>query len=254
MSAIPLYVVPQVANIFDTGINARMHMIIASTYGRSNFRLFRRAQNEFDFLLRDFDRQPKILEGDLFLIVNDETNNTVIERPLVIENEPRAHYRCTFTADDTLDIQPGLYSWCIKYIDHDGIERILYTNQDYSVRGIMEVQDGFLIPLDDPFIINTFTPDNGGFKTSAYPGSIKANNHTGNHSIVLYLTNYTGTIYVDVSLDETTPVDDADWLPLTSFAYAGVTNTISNSFFGNFNFVRFRMTSSTGIEKIVYRN
>lgn len=254
MSAIPIFKVPQVANITVQGINARMHMIIASTYGRSTFRLFRRAQNDFDFLLRDIDRQPVVLEGDLSLLINDNLNNLVMERPLVVVNEARGHYRCTFTLEDTLDIQPGLYSWCVKHIDTEDIERIMYTNQDYTVRGIMEVQDGFLTPLEHPETITTFTPDNGGFITSTFLGAAKVHNNSGNHSILLHLDDYTGTIFIDASLDDATPSDNAEWVPVQNIVYTDQTGIINVNFFGNYTFVRFRMTSATGLEKIVYRN
>ncbi len=230
-------------------------MIISSTYGRSTFRLFKRAQNDLDFLLRDIDRQPKVVEGDLYLIINDDYGQTILEKEMTVINETRAHYQVSITAEETLDLNPGLYSWCVKFVDSSDVERILYTNQDYTVRGVIEVSDGFVEPLDQPYTITSFTTSLGISATSAYPGAVKSHNNTGNHSIVVYMEDFVGTIFVDATVDNEIPVDDNDWQQVAQFVYedASTDNDLLN-FYGNFNYVRFRVSNTNGITKIVYRN
>lgn len=255
MSAITIYSVPQVANLTVAGVNARMHMIIASTYSRSTLRIFRRAQNDLDFLVRDIDRQPVAVAGSLTMLVFDDVGNTVLSKALVIENEERGHYRLGITADETLTLKAGLYNWTVKSTDSGDVERLMYTNQDYATRGIVEVSEGLLVPLEEPYTVTTFTANNEFAYSEALPGANRVNNFSGNHSVVAHLVDFTGMIWVDTSLDSGTPTNDADWVETVARAFPEpTTGNIVIPFNGNYNFVRFRVSTIDGITKLVYRN
>ena len=133
MSATIIYSVPQVANLTVMGVNARMHMIIASTYGRSTIRLFRRAHNDLDFLVRDVDRQPVNLTGTLTMVIFDDNGNTLLSKDLVIQNTQRSHYKVGITSDDTLLLSPGLYNWTVKFTDQNEVDRLLYLDELFLV-------------------------------------------------------------------------------------------------------------------------
>jgi len=254
MSATIIYSVPQVANLTVMGVNARMHMIIASTYGRSTIRLFRRAHNDLDFLVRDVDRQPVNLTGTLTMVIFDDNGNTLLSKDLVIQNAQRSHYKVGITSDDTLLLSPGLYNWTVKFTDQNEVDRLLYTNQDYVTRGILEVNEGLLVPLDEPFVVTTFTALNDYAYSSTFPGATRSN-PSGNHTVVAYLENFVGTVWVDTSLDLGTPSNEADWVETASMEFLEpTTGNFPINFHGNYNFVRFRVSTPTGVTKLVYRN
>lgn len=253
-SAIHLYRVPQVANLFVAGIHPGVHMITASTYGRSLFRIFRRVENDLDFLIRDVDRQPVTITGTLSLLINDDQGNTLLTVPLTVVNAPRAQYRAAISASDSLKLSSGVYSWTVKNIDAGSITRILYTNQDYAVHGIVEVSEGLVVPLDEPIVITNYTPDMGAYYSSTLLGSLKTNNLTGNHSALGYFQNFTGTIYIDASLDTAIPASNSDWQQVERFDFVDQNATYLMNIYGNFNYLRIRPSTIVGLNKIVYRS
>ena len=233
-------------------------MIIASTYGRSTFRIFRQVQTDLNFLVRDIDRQPVSLNGTLVMYINDDYGNTLVTAPLTLVNADRAQYQVSITSNQSASLDTGIYSWCVQYTDTTNVNRLLYTNQDYTVRGVVEVINGILSPTPDPFTITTFTQQTMGlYVTSVLPGSLMANNLTGNHSALASfdpVNGYTGTIYVDAGLDTSIPVVDSDWQQVAQFDFSDNTTSFLMNFYGNFNYIRFRLTSVTGLTQIVYRN
>lgn len=249
-----IYSIPQVANLTVSGVNARMHMVIASTYGRSSFQISRRAQNDLDFLIRNVDREPVPIVGTLSFIVYDKRGNTVFEKDLVLKNAQRAHFVCPITPAESLSMEiEQEYYWLVRHVDADDAPRILYTNHDYVVHGVLTATEGFLYPVDEPFVIETFTPTMGQYITSAFPGTASGSN-TGEHSVVNYLVDYTGTISVYATLDREVPFNLEDWVLVTSEDYTDYTGTSPIHFEGNFMYVQFRLSSITGVTKLNYRN
>lgn len=246
MNVINVYVVPQVANIFDMRLEAKAHMITASLYGRSHFYLYRHADNVFDFLIRDIDRQPKPQTGLVELIVYDDRNHQAIVTPLVVENAPRGHYRATLP---NIDLPLGKYTWNIRHTD-GATTRLLYTNQNYDVFGTLEVREGFPDIITPETVIDAFLPNTGSFVSSALSAASK----TGNHSFALSLTNYTGIVQVEVSQDTGVPVNNEDWVTLAQYQYSDHTALVNQNLTGNYTFIRFRVSSISGLASITYRN
>ncbi len=230
-------------------------MITQNAYGRSTFKLFRKVQNDFDFLVRDIDRQPVALPGALLFHVWDDSGTALLSLPLTVVNAQRGHYRLTIAADDTAAIRSGIYVWSVTN-ENNAITKLLYTNQDYGSQGILEVAEGMLEPVDDPYVMDrlTMTPLAGDLYSSALPGALRVNNDTGNHTVVAYLNHYTGRLKIEASVDEQAPVDETGWVEIQSTAWEDRSGTVAVNFQGNFTFVKFSITDAQGFVKLVYRN
>ncbi len=255
MSAINIYSVPQVAHLTVAGVNARKHMVTHSAYGRSTFKLFRRVDNDFDFLVRDIDRQPVVLPGAMMFHIWDDTGSSLLSLPLTVANSARGHYRLSIPAADTTSIRSGIYVWSVTN-ENSSITKLLYTNQDYGSQGILEVAEGLLEPVEAPYEIEAeaMTPLGGDLHSSSLPGSLLVNNLTGNHSMVAHLEGYTGRIIIKATLDEQPPAADNDWVDVHTEVFTNVTGGISVNFQGNFTFVKFVASNAEGFTKITYRN
>lgn len=229
-------------------------MITHSAYGRSTFKLYRRVQNEYDFLVRDIDRQPVALGGDLVFHVWDDSGTSVISLPLTIHNPDRGHYRVIIPAADTAAIRSGLYVWGVTN-DAGGVSKLLYTNQDYGAHGIVDVTDGIPTRPDEPVVVefDDMTPLDDFRYTGAFNGAA-ADNPTGNHTMVAYLEEYTGDITIQGTTDGEIPVDDSGWIDIEIVEYQDATGTLATNFVGNFTYVRFLVSDSNGMKKLAYRN
>jgi hypothetical protein len=254
MSAINIFSVPQVAHLTVAGVNQRMHMVTHSAYGRSTFKLFRRVQNDFDFLVRDIDRQPVVLPGALLFHVWDDNGAALLTLPLTVLNGARGHYRLTITAEQTTAIRSGIYVWSVTN-ENNTITKLLYTNHDYGSQGILEVAEGILAPIEAPYIMDdtTMTPL-GGDLYSVFPGAMRLNSVTGNHTVAAYLDHFTGRLKIEASIDEQPPVDETGWVEVNSVLWEDRSGTVAVSFQGNFQYVKFSITHAEGFTKLVYRN
>lgn len=247
MNVIPIYVVPQVANIFDMELEARIHMIISSVYGRSHFNLYRHTTNTLDFLLRDLDRQPKVQTGTILMVIYDQRDDIVLEVPLVIHDAPRAHYRAVISPNDLM-LDLGNYTWMIRHTDVT--TRLLYTNLNYETRGTITLQEGMPQPITPTVVVDNFL----GSLNEFYSGAIDAQTQTGNHSLVIDLTNYTGTITVEVTQDQDAPTTNEGWAVLEEYEFTDATGLHNRNPTGNFTYMRFWLSSLTGMNSITYRN
>ena len=229
-------------------------MVIASTYGRSSFQIARRAQNDLDFLIRNVDREPVAINGTLTMIVYTKSGVTVLEKDLVVKNADRGHYVCPITPEESLSMELETeYYWMVRHADEDDVPRVLYTNHDYIIHGILTAVEGFLYPVDEPFVIEHFTPVNGQYITSAFPGSVMGSG-SGTQSVVSYLEDYTGMISIYATLDREVPFNLEDWLFVDSVSYTNYTGSSPIHFDGNYRYIQFRLSNIDGVSKLNYRN
>lgn len=230
-------------------------MVTHSAYGRSTFKMFRKVQNQFDFLVRDIDRQPVVLPGVLSFNVWDDSGMILLNLPLTVVNAARGHYKLIIPAETTHPIRSGIYVWSVTNTDN-AITRLLYTNQDYGSQGILEVAEGMLEPLDDPYVIepSDMTPLGGKLYSSTLPGAWRNNSTSGNHTVVAYLDNFTGRLQINATVDDQAPTNETGWVEVKSEDFDHRTGTIAISFSGNFTYVQFLITNAPGFTKLIYRN
>lgn len=255
MKAINIYSVPQVANLTVAGYSTRSYMITQASYGRSTFNLFRRVQNDFDFLVRDIDRQPVVVTGTLIFHVWDDSGNALLSLPLTIVDASRGHYSLGITADDSASIRSGIYMWSVTNTDAS-VTKLLYVNKDYGSQGVIQVSEGLLEPIDDPFVmtVDTMTPLMQDLYSTSYPGAALSDNNTGAHTVVAYLTNYTGRLLIKASMDEQPPTDPSSWSDVDAQMFIDQSGTTVINFTGNFTYVQFTISNTPGFDKLVYRN
>ena len=70
------------------------------------------------------------------------------------------------------------------------------------------------------------------------------NQNNALHTAQYLLTGYTGTISVQVTLEDTPPSDDADWIDLSSTTYTTQTGSQYVTFSGVFTAIRFKSNKS----------
>ncbi len=230
-------------------------MIIASSFNRNKFTIFRRADNSLDFLIRDIDRQPVAPAGILELHLWDAHGTEVLTETLQAVNAAKGHYRVIVNVAETIPLATGEYRWSVVNTV-SGSPTLLFADRDYTVHGVVTVLEGIYESL--PPVITVEPSDmsfvGGTYRTSTYEGAAKALNPTGNHTVIPYLVNYTGTLTIQGSLDSTEPQADNHWTAIETRMFVAETSNAAVHFYGNYTYVRFLVTSTTGLTKLVYRN
>jgi hypothetical protein len=149
---------------------------------------------------------------------------------------------------DVSNISSGYYRYSITVQDTTGSQQLIYTDQNRSIRGFVEVFEG---PLPTPQLAiemksSDFTSDQWGNPLMTYlvsqtqPGAAQRENKSGRHTLAIYCKNFSGEFFIDASLENSPPVATSDWFTLDSITalndYSGVK---SIQFTGNFMWLRF---------------
>ena len=209
----------------------------------SDFRIYKNVTNHIEFHVRNPDRKSiDVTDKIITVTVYDQLSNKIVLEKLVdIINGEKGMIRLTFIPDEIEMWDIGSYSYVVRIRDEDGSERALFVDQNEGIRGFLRIDNGPYPPPRGAISINEeqFTgvlegnPLQSNYYTSAIPGSIKNKNHTGLHTIVLHLDSFTGTVWVQGSLEEGTPSNN-DWFeisidgePCTKFKRASGTYSLS---------------------------
>ena len=255
MAAIIVYSLPQVLQITLDGVNSReTRMIVSSHHSQSKIRVFRNTTTPIDFLVKDVDRRA-VNAGALRLVVwlPAALNMTpsVLEKNLIEVNAAKGHYRVTISEEESNSFALGDYSWAVTRTV-DGAKTLLFTDHGYGAKASFQVIDGIppVTPPAHTILPSDFTPDQFGDYSSAIPANIPS---YGQHSVVLSLVSFTGYVVVEGSMEPSAPTNEG-WVEVKKELYTNASGNIHLHFEGNFTFTRFRVFTSTGIEKITYRN
>ena len=261
--AISIYQYPQVLNLTLGSIqhNCELtgtNMIVSQHYTNSLVKLFRNIDQRVDLLLKDWDRHAIKLEDTQTVRMKIFDNATeIMTKDATLIDFDRGQYALDFTASDTGNLVVGQFTYCIVIYDSQTHEtRMLFTNQDYGAAAPLAVLEGPLPVQAEALSIDpTVLPILSDFyTTSALKGAAQTNNRTGVHSLTLVLANYTGAMTIEGTLDEDIPMTDDSWTTAKTVTYVAQTGTIHETFTANYNWVRLKFTTNTGITSISYRN
>jgi hypothetical protein len=261
--AISIYKYPQVINLTVDSImhnceRTGVKMIVSQHYTNSLVKLFRNTDQRVDLLLKDWDRRPlKFEEWEIITFKLFDGTREIMSKAANLVDFDRGQYVLEFTRAQTGALDLGEYQWCIIVHDTElDTTRMLWTNQDYGAQAPCKVLEGPLPQQAEAQSIDpvTLSALSQAFVSSALKGAAQMTNPSGVHSLVLVLANYTGVLTVEATLDLDIPASDDDWVTAASATYAGSTGTIHIPFTGNYNWVRLKFTSKTGINSISYRN
>jgi hypothetical protein len=241
-----------------------------------DFRAYKGAQTDVEFIIRNIDRKPIPLSVEIApgmpmdmemvgTIIDSRTDDVLFQKPITVVDSARGIARLTLTAVDLVELSTGFYAYTVGFQDPSGSVRLLYVDQYERARGFFEVMDGVL-PIIKPSVEilgNQFTPTHaaGGlsFVSSAFP----AVSVFGLTTVALYLSVYRGTFAVEGNLNDSAEQDDNSWftLPLNGESqqnFVNRTGTLAYTIESRINWIRFRYVPDTAnkgsVERVLFRN
>jgi hypothetical protein len=264
MPSVILYKMPQVVQLTESGA-----VSVSTVINRTDFNLFKHVTNEVEFLIKTVDRKPINLTGLSLTIyvVNDATNQVVAQENLTdIGQDPKGHRRLVLDPFKVQELTPGFYRYSITIQRADGSQVLVYTDQNRSLRGFLEVFDG---PLPSPqgvieILPSDFVSDRWGnplqehLVAQSYPGAAQRANRSGLHNLALYTDNWSGEFFIEASIENGAPQDVSDWFPVSDFTLNSFTGVKSIQFTGNYLWVRFYFIPAVNnvgtITKVLLKN
>lgn len=230
--------------------------------------------NKLSFFVRNRDRALQNISAKTLYatVVNPSTKRRVMLKPLTLVNSgTTGEASLELVPSDLTDLAPGLYQIAIsETADSGATEYPLYANQNDRIITDLEVKSNLEyepIPTQQKTTFTqTANTDNGDaantFVSSAMFGN-QDNLTTGNHTIAMYLTGFSGNIHIQGSALETTPSSDTDWYDINvqgdvgdpAIPYTTFTGIDPFNFTVNTNWVRLKYYPTAGtVDQIQLRN
>lgn len=189
----------------------------------SDFKVYKGAQTDIDFVVRNNDRKAVSLAGKnaYIVILDNDTGKEMLKKSLKFLDESRGKLQLSLTPGEIDEWEEGYYDYVILQENRDGTQNILYTNQDQDARGWFELRSGRLPQVYKSFDLDPkkFTPFHVGqypggetrWFSDYLPGDAQLGDVFGLHTFALYLKNFTGKVWVQGSLEPCVPTKDEDW-------------------------------------------
>ncbi len=253
---ISVYSIPHVIKLtLDDFSSTERYMIVSAHYTNTEIKLVRGTDQKVDFLVKNYDRHPVPLgTNQLVFRIYDRFNNEIYTSNASIINEDKGHYAVEIPKISTTLFKVGeIYSWCATFVDAlNETERMLFANRDYGTHSKLTVMEGPRPLREEVQVIDIDSLSQ--LRSSALKGAAQVGNYAGNHSFVFNLEDFTGTITIQATIDEDIPVIPSEWVDLDEIDLVDFTGNRHISFNGNYYWVRFILSTDTGVTSVNYQN
>lgn len=258
MAEVKIYYIPNIQHlVFADNPDLRLENM---PMNRFDTLFYKASTNTMDFSIRDRDRKPiKLQDKTLTIMISSvETGKSATIKTLEKLDMDRGYARLTMSADELYDMASGFYNYSIKITEDNGREGYAYVDQSYRVTGQFELR-GNAVVGNNATEVTTFTYKDGT-EPFYYSGAIPVGTGTV-HTAAWYLTDFMGTIEMQITTSLTSPTNDLDWAVYDTFdtmdlTSGGLSCIRYMNTTGNFTYVRFKYTPdpfNTGtMDKVIF--
>ena len=216
-------------------------------------KLHKGVDNPVKFKIRNNNQKDVTLTGSTFTlsIVDSYTNQEILSRTLDIENASTGMLATTITEEDLNNFDAVRYHYGIRMVNSSGVQYPIYVDDNYSASGVVEVHgDAY------PGPVIAVQPTIGAYNSGiAYTSVVEVTNTVnGNNTAAYYLTGFSGTVTVQGYLDNTSSVNESDYIDIASNSYTNQNGVVYSNFTGLFAGIRFKIELTSGtVDKILYK-
>ena len=229
-------------------------------------KIYKGVDTVLNFFVKDKDRKPvSLASGSLTAyLVNHNTKSLIFSRLVDEIDNTTGQAKLKIFSKDLSSLETGLYDMSLTFKNNLDEVMTLFADRGDNVRLTIEIKDGPIPKLIDSTTI-TFTTQ-GGTGAKTYSSAIEVASispDTKNlHTFVAYLTNYSGDLHAEGSVEETSVA--SGFFPITIGSstayksYSGITLVDPFNFTANLNWIRFAHdpsgTNAGTVDKILYRS
>lgn len=225
-------------------------------------KIYKGVDNVIKLQFKNRDQKPVNITGFSirFNILNDLATNVLITVPGVIVDAVKGIATVTLTEFDLIDLKAELYNYTASLVYPNGSEQVVYTDDNYDVRGEILVADGHYPEFKDSVDANITTLGLPDDYTSAVIADTSYAGQSANHIAQFYFDNFSGTITIQGTLDPMPPVGSGssallNWTDLVVLTFADQTVTDYVTWEGLFSGFRFIIHRDSGdVTKVLLRS
>ena len=235
----------------DPTITTRNQIVYART-----IKVNRGINNTIVFYLKNSDQKPVNIQnsGLYFSVIDDDDNSIFLEVEGNIVDALKGIFSITIDSNDLDLFEKEFYNYAVKLIDDLNIEYPIYTDDFFTVRGQLQVLDGYL-PSFKPSRQLSLTNLSADVVISSAASGQYPTGYNNLHSFQLYFNNFTGTVIPQVTNAPIGDIVEESWTSLASTIYNNRTEPDYMNFEGPYTAIRFRIEVTGGsVSKILARS
>jgi hypothetical protein len=239
-----------------------------------NVKIYRGVDNRIDIQVRNSDEKAASATGStlVFNLVERETQTLVAKKDCVALDAAIGKFYVTLTEAEMIDIEAGFYQYSIykelRTDNSDGTYLVssrtpMYVDAQYNMLATLEVLDSGQGDVQPSTAIKEFSfhksfnePFDDYYVSSIIDAQPQTSTAQSFHTFQLYLTNYSGVVKIQGSIDEgATP---KTWVDLETLTLSTSTLEYTN-ITGKYNWFRVKhtpnklITNHGTVDKILYR-
>ena len=255
----PCYLYPNKIDVY-TNLGSWTLERYRKVYQRT-FKVYRGVDNRLELQVRNSDQKAKNITGYevVFNVILPESNELIKQKTCSVYDASLGKVYVVLTEADMMDLEHGQYLFSAYTVDADGIKTPLYGDTQFSAIGRIDVEGSITgEPISSQEVTNF---ESGGFDIMGYPvtwyvsdlfdAKPQFNSNAGLHTFAFYFNNYTGSVTIQGSLDNST--NPVEWVDIDSVNYNNSGITYHNVT-GVWNNLRIKHNPSSGtIDKVLYR-
>ena len=230
-------------------------------------KLYKGVQNLVQFLFKNADQKPVNVTGwtITFNMMSDYEGILALSKPATVVNAIGGLVTVSVSEFDLIDLVNNRYSYALTVTDPNGIEQVVYSDDNYDVRGEVILTAGPYPELKNSILVDLPTNSNTNVITSSLVADKGSRQQSANHSAQFYFNNFTGNITVQGTLDSLPPTGNVaastlSWGTISNLQYTNQALTDYHNFTGVYTAVRFVVAPTNGnvnpspVTKILYRS
>lgn len=251
-----VYLYPNRLDIF-TNLDSWLQERYRQVYQR-NLKIYRGVDNRVEFRVKSSDQKPVNITNRTFVfnLISRESQELLIKKDCSLIDATTGKIFLSLLDRELLDIEAGLYQYSIHYEVRNYVDdyytvserRPVYVDAQYGASQTIEIlpdisgEPVVSQEVKEVKFYTDFTPAGDFFISGRFDARAAFNTPTSIHTFQLFMTNYTGRVSIQGSLDN--GGDPQKWVDIQTFDYVN-SNMQYVNLIGKYNWFRIKYQPST---------
>ena len=247
----PCYLYPNKIDVY-TNLDSWTTERYRKVYQRT-FKVYRGVDNRLELQVRNSDQKTKNITGYtvVFNMLLPESGELIKQKDCTVYDASLGKVYVVLTEGDMLDLEHGHYLFSAHIVNSSGTKTPLYGDSQFGAIGRIDVEGSIVGEPAESQITTTFNISGSDRISEIFDANPQFNSNAGLHTFAFYLSNYTGSVTIQGSLDNST--SPVEWIDLNTLSYSNSGITHANVT-GIWNNLRIKHTPVSGtIDKVSYR-
>jgi hypothetical protein len=214
-------------------------------------KLSRNLDNTLVFDFKNSQQRPIDLTGRdvVMTVVDEDSHQTLLEVPAVLDGDRTGRVSVSISQTQLQSLPRDNYVYSLRLIDVDLNEIAVYTDDNWTQRGQLQIQLGPVAEFQPSAILELSDLQDDVVVTSALltQGTV--------HTLQVLFDGFSGQIETQVTVDPQPSTNEINWITVQTDQYQDQIATVGWNVVGSYTALRLRITPTQGqVTKVLARS